>query len=138
MQVELLRLRDEQGNLLQKAQQELLHTMDEQVCLVIEGASGIFTHPPPRSPETVQSAEGEQGKEKRERIIVVVRSPCQENDHADAHPSAHKSVLAVGKPPHGLGVCIWMPLVTGTGNSPVSGTADPRSSQTGQVIRGLR
>ena len=40
--------------------------------------------------------------------------------------------------PHGLGVCIWMPLVNGTGNSPVSGTADPRSSQTGQVIRGLR
>ena len=31
-----------------------------------------------------------------------------------------------------------MPLVNGTGNSPVSGTADPRSSQTGQVIRGLR
>jgi hypothetical protein len=39
---------------------------------------------------------------------------------------------------HGLGGCIWMPLVNGTGNSPVSGTADPRSSQTGQVIRGLR
>ena len=38
---------------------------------------------------------------------------------------------------HGLGVCIWMPLVNGTGNSPVSGTADPRSSPTGQVIRGL-
>ena len=30
------------------------------------------------------------------------------------------------------------PPVNGTGNSPVSGTADPRSSQTGQVIRGLR
>ena len=30
------------------------------------------------------------------------------------------------------------PSVNGTGNSPVSGTADPRSSQTGQVIRGLR
>ena len=44
----------------------------------------------------------------------------------------------VGKPPHGLGGCMWMPLVNGTGNSPVSGTADPRSSQTGQVIRGLR
>ena len=29
-------------------------------------------------------------------------------------------------------------LVNGTGNSPVSGTADPRSSQTGHVIRGLR
>ena len=44
-------------------------------------------------------------------------------------------------PPHthkyGLGVCIWMHPVNGTGNSPVSGTADPRSSQTGQVIRGL-
>ena len=37
-----------------------------------------------------------------------------------------------------FGGCIWMPLVNGTGNSPVSGTADPRSSQTGQVIRGLR
>ena len=35
-----------------------------------------------------------------------------------------------GKPPHGLGVCIWMHLVNGTGNSPVFGTADPRSSQT--------
>ena len=44
----------------------------------------------------------------------------------------------VGKPPHGLGGCIWMPLVNGTGNSPVSGTADSRSSQTGQAIRGLR
>ena len=43
-----------------------------------------------------------------------------------------------GKPPHGLGLCLWMPLVNGTGNSPVSMTADPRSSQTGQVIRGLR
>ena len=33
---------------------------------------------------------------------------------------------------------IWMHQVNGTGNSPVSGTDDPRSSQTGQVIRGLR
>ena len=31
-----------------------------------------------------------------------------------------------------------MHLVNGTGNSLISGTADPRSSQTGQVIRGLR
>ena len=35
--------------------------------------------------------------------------------------------------------CTPPPLQTkGTGNSPVSGTAHPRSSQTGQVIRGLR
>ena len=33
----------------------------------------------PRSPKTVQSAEGGEGKDKRERIIVVVRSPTQEN-----------------------------------------------------------
>ena len=38
----------------------------------------------------------------------------------------------------GLGVYLWMHPVNGTGNSPVSGTADHRSSQTGQVIRGLR
>ena len=38
---------------------------------------------------------------------------------------------------HGLGGCIWMRLGNGTSNSPVSGTANPRSSQTGQVIRGL-
>ena len=36
--------------------------------------------------------------EKRERIIVVVRSPCQENYPADAHPSAHKSVLESAHP----------------------------------------
>ena len=51
----------------------------------------------PRSPKTVQSAEGEEGKE-RERIIVVVRSPCQENYPADAHPSALKSVLESANP----------------------------------------
>ena len=45
---------------------------------------------------------------------------------------------ATPPPPNGLGGCVWMHLVNGTGNSPVSGTADPRSSQTGQVIRGLR
>ena len=55
------------------------------------------------------------------------------------YPPPPVSVSAgVGKPPHGLGGCIWMPLVNGTGNSPVSGTADPRNSQTGQAIRGLR
>ena len=33
----------------------------------------------PRSLKMVQSAEGGEGKDTRERIIVVVRSPCQEN-----------------------------------------------------------
>ena len=53
-------------------------------------------------------------------------------------PQRSQVSAGVGKPSYGLGGCIWMPLVNGTGNSPVSGTADPRSSQTGQVIRGLR
>ena len=39
---------------------------------------------------------------------------------------------------HGLGGCIWMPHPQRPGQQPVSGTAHPRSSQTGQVIRGLR
>ena len=52
----------------------------------------------PRSSKTVQSAEGGEGKEKRERIIVVVTSPCQERDPADAHPSVHKSVLESANP----------------------------------------
>ena len=43
-------------------------------------------------------AEGGDGRDKRERIIVVVRSPCQEHYPADAHPSAHKSVLESANP----------------------------------------
>ena len=71
----------------------------------------------PCSPKTVQSAEGGEGKDKRERIIVVVRSPCQENYPADAHPSAHSQCWS-RQTQRGLGVCIWMHLVNGTGNSP--------------------
>ena len=50
----------------------------------------------PRSPKLLQSAEGGKGKEKR--IIVVVRSPCQENYPADAHTGAYKSVLESANP----------------------------------------
>ena len=56
----------------------------------------------PRSPKTVQSAEEGEGKDKRQRIIVVVRSPCQEHYSADAHPSAHKSVLESANPRIGV------------------------------------
>ena len=67
-----------------------------------------------------------------------LRSQQQLPPRSPPPPPPHAQVGAgVGKPPHGLGGCMWMPLVNGTGNSPVSGTADPRSSQTGQVIRGL-
>ena len=88
-----------------------------------------------RSPKTVQSAEGGEGKDKRERIIVVV-SPCQENDPADAHPSALKSVLESANPRMDSDCasgCTW---------SMAQATARlrdgrPWSSQTGQVIQGL-
>ena len=51
-----------------------------------------------RSLKMVQGAEGGKGKDKRERIIVVVPSPCQENDPADALTGAHKSLLVSANP----------------------------------------
>ena len=89
-----------------------------------------------RSPKTVQSAEGGEGKGKRERIIVVVGSPCQEI--LQMHTPARTSQCWGRQTQYGLGVCIWMHLGQRHGQRPVSGTADPRSSPTGQVIRGLR
>ena len=83
-----------------------------------------------RSPKTLQSAEGGEGKEKRERIIVVVRSPCQENYRADAHPSAHKSVLELANHLDAPGQ--WHSATACLRDS------RPWSSQTGQVIQGLR
>ena len=77
----------------------------------------------PRSPKTVQSTEGGEGKEKRERIFVV-RSPCQENSPADAHPSAHKSVLESAYPAWTQSVHLDSPGQR-HGQQPVSWTADP-------------
>ena len=77
----------------------------------------------PRSPKTVQSAE-EQVKEKREGIIVAVRSPCQENYPADAHPSALKSVLESANPAWTRSVHLDAPGQR-HGQQPVSGTANP-------------
>ena len=64
----------------------------------------------PRSPKMVQSAEGGKGKDTRGRVIVVVRSPCEEYDPADAHTSAHKSVLESANPRMDSGCasgCTW-------------------------------
>ena len=65
-----------------------------------------------RSPKIVQSAEGGKGTDKRERIIVVVRSPCQEN-YAQMHTPARTSQCWSWQTQHGLGVCMWMHLVNG-------------------------
>ena len=78
----------------------------------------------PRSPKTVQSAEGGEGNDKREKIIVVVRSPCQENYPADAHPSTHKSVLESANPAWTLSVHLDAPGQW-QGQQPVSGAANP-------------
>ena len=68
---------------------------------------------------------------------VVVRSPCQEKDPADAHPSAHKSQVSagVGKPSMDsecASGCAWS-TARATARLWDSRT---RSSQTGQVIQG--
>ena len=78
----------------------------------------------PRSPKMVQRAEGGKGKDKRERIIVVFRSPCQENYPADAHPGAHRSVLESANPAWTRSVHLDAPGQW-HGQQPVSGTADP-------------
>ena len=51
------------------------------------------------------------------------------------HTPARSSQCWSLQTPHGLGVCIWMHLVNGTTRL---WDSRPRSSQTGQVIRGLR
>ena len=55
---------------------------------------------------------------------MVVRSPCQENHPADAHLSAHKSVLESANPAWTWSVHLDAPGQR-HGHWPVSGTADP-------------
>ena len=78
----------------------------------------------PCSPKTVQSAEGGEGKERWGRILVVVRSPCQENYPADTHPSALKSVLESANPAWTRSVHLDAPGQRHR-QQPVSGTGDP-------------
>ena len=89
--------------------------------------------PPPL--QMVQSAEGGKGKDKRERIIVVVRSPCQDNYPADAHTSAHKSVLESANPAWIRSVHLDAPGQR-HGQQPVSATADPRVVKQDKSSRG--
>ena len=76
------------------------------------------------SPKMVQSAEGGKGRDERERIIVVVRSPCQENHPADAHTGAHKSVPELANLAWARGVHLDAPGQR-HGQQPVSRTAGP-------------
>ena len=80
--------------------------------------------PPFFTPFTISPPPFSEGKENREGIIVVVRSPCQENYPADAHPSAHKSVLVSANPAWTRSMHLDAPGQR-HGQQPVSGTADP-------------
>ena len=79
--------------------------------------------PPPllRARQKRCRAQKEENERTKGKESLSVLEACQENSPADAHPSAHKSVLESANPPNGLGVCIWMQLVNGTGNSPSPG-----------------
>ena len=79
---------------------------------------------PPALLKMMQSAEGGKGTDKRERIIVVVRSPCQENNPADAHTNVHKSVLESANPAWTQSLHLDAPGQR-HGQQPVSGTAGP-------------
>ena len=57
-------------------------------------------------------------------MIVVVRTPCQENYPADAHPSVHKSVLEAANPACTRSVHLDAPGQR-HGQQPISGTGDP-------------
>ena len=70
-----------------------------------------------------------------ERIVVVVRSPRQENYPADAHPSAHKSVLESANPAWTRGVHLDAPGQR-RGQQHVSGTADPGVVKQDKASRG--
>ena len=92
-------------------------------------------YPPPKKNRAGQTALAENGAERRRRqrkgrkgrIIVVVRSPCQENDPADAHTGTHKLVLESASP-------AWSVHLDAPGQrhgqQPVSGIADPGSVDT--------
>ena len=79
----------------------------------------------PRSPKLVQRAKGGKGKDKRERIIVVVRRPCQGNDPADAHPSAHGSVLESANPRMDSECASGCPWSTARATAPSPGQPTP-------------
>ena len=87
----------------------------------------------PRSPKTVQSQR--EAKDKRKRFIVVVRSPCQEDDPTDAHTSANKSVLELANPAWIRSVHLDAPGQR-HGQQPVSGTAEPGVVKRDKSFRG--
>ena len=49
----------------------------------------------------------------------------QSHTFAQMHTPAHTSQCWSRQTQHGFGVCTWMHLVNGTGQQPISGTADP-------------
>ena len=95
----------------------------------------VIGHGRLHSPKMVQSAEGGKGKDKRERIIAVVRSHCQENYPADAHTSPHKSLLELANPTRTWSVHVDAPGQR-HGQQSICGTGDPGVVKQGKSSRG--
>ena len=87
----------------------------------------------PRSPTAVLSATDEEW-ESRERIRVVVTSPCQGNP-ADTHTGAHRSILELANPAWTRREYLDAPGQR-RGQQPASGTADPRVVKQGKSSGG--
>ena len=72
----------------------------------------------------VQSAEGGKGKEKWEESLWLLEAPVRKII-LQMHTPARSNQCWSQQTQHGLGVCIWMHLVNGTGNSPSLGQSTP-------------
>ena len=98
-----------------------------QALLTDCGEGRVATTPPPppgqgrpRPPKTVQSAEGGEGKDKREGSLWLSEAPVRKII-LQIHTPARSSQCWSRQTQHGLGGCTWMHLVNGTGNSPSPG-----------------
>ena len=84
----------------------------------------ITGHGRPRSLKMVQSAEGEQGRDEREESLWLLEAPVRKTI-LQMHTPARTSQCWSRQTQQGLGVCIWMHLLNGTGNSPSPGRPTP-------------
>ena len=73
-----------------------------------------------RSPKMVQSTEGGGGRTKGKESLCLLEAPVRKII-LQMHTPARTSQCWRRQTQHGLRVCIWMPLVNGTGNSPSLG-----------------
>ena len=76
--------------------------------------------PPPGAERRRRRRKGKTGKNH-----CGFQKPLSEQRSCRCLPQRAQVSAGVGKPPHGLGMCIWLHLVNGTGNSPSPGRPTP-------------